>query len=73
MASHVGTASVTDACRYKCTHYDCTMERGEVLPNHVTAWWPDGRRYEPDTTAQSLHDAIHWARFCHMWTVILEG
>lgn len=38
------------SCR-SCGHYDCLMDRGEPLPEHVTAW-QDGEPYVATKPAQ---------------------
>ncbi len=54
-------STMTDACQ-RCAHYDCIMDRGDVLPEHVTAYWADRTPYVPRPEATALHDQITRAR-----------
>ncbi len=54
-----------DWCTIGCAHYDCIMDRGDVLPEHVTAWIVvDGTPllYAPSPEAQARADARTRAR-----------
>lgn len=53
---------MSDHCTH-CSHADCAMERGDVLPGFIErAWWPDGTLYRPSAAALVKHEALKRAR-----------
>lgn len=55
---------MSNTCR-TCSHYDCAMDRGDVLPDHVLAYTmvdDTPVAYVPRASALAVHKALQRAR-----------